>query len=189
MLCACGCGKETRLAPGTVRRKGWVKGQPMRFLRGHGRSRPVAQRFWEKVDECWPWQASKCNYGYGQLEVNGRPMRSNRLTYELTHGSIPDELEALHTCNNPPCCNPAHIYAGTQTDNMQDAKKAGRLHKFALKPGTAYPRAKLDDDKVRFIRSAYAAGTVTLKQLGMQFNVTEQMIWLVVHRKKWQHVM
>jgi hypothetical protein len=193
MLCACGCGKETNLASKTSARRGWTKGQPLRFVQGHHCLRPLAERFWEKVDkrgpdECWLWLASQHQFGYGQINVHGRPIAASRIAYELTNGPIPEGLEALHTCNNPPCCNPNHLYAGTQTDNMQDAKRAGHLYQFPLKPGTLYPKAKLNDDKVRYIRETYATGTVKLKDLGVQFGVSEEMIWLIVHRKKWAHV-
>jgi hypothetical protein len=88
-------------------------------------------RFWSKVavglpDECWPWQASIGVHGYGQFSKDGKPQNASRVAWELHYGRpFPKGLDACHSCNNRPCCNPAHIYAGTRKDNVADAIRAG----------------------------------------------------------------
>jgi hypothetical protein len=84
----------------------------------------LAERFWKKVDikgpdECWEWKASLRN-DYGQIKVNGRMMRANRVAWELTNGMIPDNKLVLHKCDNRKCVNPNHLYIGTKSDNVLD---------------------------------------------------------------------
>lgn len=91
-------------------------------------------RLWSKVsiprsprhaEMCWEWRGSRVR-GYGQLKVNGHPLRAHRMAYELVCGAVPDGLMVLHSCDNPKCCNPAHLRAGTAADNYQDAVERGR---------------------------------------------------------------
>jgi len=88
------------------------------------------ERFWSKVDvrgrdECWEWQASGSK-GYGRLMMDGVTWGAHRLAFTLVKGRIPDGMCVLHSCDNPPCCNPAHLFIGTHADNMRDMAKKGR---------------------------------------------------------------
>jgi hypothetical protein len=89
--------------------------------------------FWSRVqrggkDECWPWIGGCTDKnGYGQMRFRGKNELTHRIAYILTHGSIPDGLFACHHCDNPPCCNPHHLFEGTALDNMRDAISKGRL--------------------------------------------------------------
>lgn len=92
-------------------------------------------RFWEKVEirgpgECWPWTAAQAR-GYGTFVVTKHPKRiarSNRFVWELTHGQEPDGF-VCHSCDNPLCCNPDHLWIGTHIDNMNDMRAKGRAAK------------------------------------------------------------
>jgi len=145
--CQCGCGGKTKLATETNRSRGHVKGEPLRFIHTHHARVPLVDRFWGKVDrrrddECWPWTASVTRHGYGQIMVGAygtgsrpRPLRANRVAWELTHGPIPDGLWVLHSCDNPSCCNPSHLFLGTQTENMRDAADKGRTRGHFVEGG------------------------------------------------------
>jgi hypothetical protein len=101
--------------------------------------------FWGRVDrregECWFWLGAKQVNGYGLCAVgrrdDGRQIneQTHRIAYRLTHGTIPDGMYVLHSCDQPPCCNPEHLMLGTQLDNIHDAIHKGRK---VGRPGRVY---------------------------------------------------
>jgi hypothetical protein len=100
--------------------------------RGYKATEPIL-RFNQKyiVDEetgCWQWIASKINIGYGIIKIKGKKVLAHRFAYEYFIGSI-NNLNVLHKCDNPKCCNPDHLFLGTQKDNMIDCKNKNRNHK------------------------------------------------------------
>jgi len=134
-LCECGCGQPTWIATETRPKKQWIKGQPVRFLRGHGQGRPITERFWEKVDkrdpdQCWPWKGGHTATGRGVLRaspIHGKEkIVATHVSWELHYGPMPDGVYVLHKCDNPACVNPAHLWLGTQSDNMTDMYSKGR---------------------------------------------------------------
>lgn len=104
-----------------------------RACQGVARRIPIEERFWSKVsmagpDECWEWMGSRNTGGYGWFKVGDRATGSHRVAFELTSGPIPDGLLIRHRCDNPPCCNPAHMELGTPADNAADRTERGRHH-------------------------------------------------------------
>lgn len=125
--------------------------------------------------ECWPWQAARFPTGYGQFNA-GRDAYgtqdtryAHRIAFQLATGIDPVGKVVMHACDNPPCCNPAHLRLGTQADNLQDASRKGRL------PKTRLGNRRLSDDDVAAIRASTLSGPA----LGRQFNVTSAHISLV----------
>lgn len=215
-----------------------------------------------KTDGCWEWQRYRNAKGYGKIAVNGKAESTHRIAHILYKGPIPTGLSVCHTCDNPPCCNPEHLFLGTTGDNSADAKQKGRTAALALRGskhgrtqltedqvreirhlrattsltlveisrrfgvslrtvsaiatgetwrhllsteeaerakrqllrlrpefrGEAHHKAKLTEDQVREIRQAYAAGSVTFKELGAKYGVATQVVFRIVHRKTWTHV-
>jgi hypothetical protein len=104
------------------------------------------------TDKCIPYWGHINSDGYGIIKIggrNGRYYRVHRLIYEAVIGSIPDRLYVCHTCDNPACYNPNHLFPGTQKDNMEDMKRKGRQY---ITYGERNGNFKLSSGKIRQIR-------------------------------------
>lgn len=122
-------------------RKHWERWRATGTTRDRFDPASVAQRFWARVqkgsaDDCWPWQGSRHHGGYGRVRVQWRQMQAHRLAYELARGAISAGLTLDHLCNNPPCCNPAHLEPVTAAENLS---RAHRRRKAALQRNGATP--------------------------------------------------
>jgi hypothetical protein len=88
-------------------------------------------RFWMTLDggsadECWPWAGALAANGYGRVRRGHKSMAAHRVAYELYWEPVPEGLCVCHACDNPPCCNPHHLWVGTIEDNTQDMIRKGR---------------------------------------------------------------
>jgi hypothetical protein len=106
----------------------YIRGHNMRGRTRPDKSRPLVGRFWSKVDTtggifaCWPWIGNRTEAGYGQVVVEGLRVGAHRISLEMKLGRpLTDGEMACHTCDNPPCVNPEHLYAGNASTNGTDA--------------------------------------------------------------------
>jgi len=110
-------------------------------------------RFWNKVDRtsnpncCWEWTANKLKQRYGRFSIGKKHILAHRFSYELHYGKIPDGLDVLHTCDNPPCVNPNHLYLGTQQDNANDMVAKNRQAKGIFQGTHTHPESVARGDK------------------------------------------
>lgn len=139
------------------------------------------------VDACWPWTASLGGSDYGQFANRGGSTRvAHRIAYELHTGErIPRGLQVLHRCDVRLCCNPVHLFLGTQLDNIRDMDAKGRRVSAPCR-GEKHGRAKLTGDKVREIRSL--RGVVKQRDLATRFGVSRSVIAEIMVGRIWQHV-
>lgn len=193
-LCMCGCGQPTPIARQSNLRTGNIIGHPMRYIRTHGERRPLADRFWEKVNKsgpihpvlgtgCWLWTASTNMHGYGQLNVDRRPVLAPRLSWELHSGMIPDGMCVLHRCDTPACVNPAHLFLGTMAENTQDMIAKGRDRLV----GSRSKAAKLNEHKVADIKRRLARGE-RRAELAREYGVNGTTIGHIQSGSTWKHV-
>ena len=143
------------------------------------------KRFWAKVEKgagsgCWEWIAGKTKDGYGQLRINGVSYYAHRLSFGIANGPIPEGMDVLHTCDNPACIKPVHLFLGTQSDNVKDAAKKGRMPK-----GSAHWKAVLTPDRVLELRRRKKNEKITYKQLGLEYHMHPAWVRDVVIGKLW----
>lgn len=138
------------------------------------------------TDSCWPWtgQQDKDGYGYTLREADGKRtrIRIHRRSFEIHHGEIPSGLVVCHTCDNPPCARPEHLFIGTNDDNRADAV-AKRRHAFGERNGRAF----ITERDVLLIRAARSEG-VKLQILAKHFNVAESTISAIATGRIWTHL-
>ena len=139
------------------------------------------------ADECWPWNGSRNDRGYGQFRRNNVNLYAHRIAYELAFGALGGR-QALHRCDNPSCCNPAHLFAGTAKDNMIDMHTKRRWPAEMVAKGEDVAGSRLTEAKVREIRALYAAGRYSQYELARAFGVKQPTIGCVITRRTWKHV-
>lgn len=173
--------------------------------------------FWTMVepengDACRCWTGFRHDKGYGIFGIGPRLMLTHRFAYGAAVAPIPSGLQVLHRCDNPPCCNPEHLFLGTNADNMADKMRKSRqakgdrsgarmhpekvprgdAHPFRRRPeivprGEAHPHARLTESQVIEIRASAANGE-TRRSLAERFGVARPTISGVLTRTTWAHV-
>jgi hypothetical protein len=174
--------------------------QRQRLLEKMVNSEVDQERFWEKVkvestDKCWPWMGLLFNDGdgYGQFTMccGGRDkiikhrFRAHRIAYLLAYGHLPDDLCVCHTCDNPPCMNPYHLFLGTPIQNAQD-----RTNKQRDAKGEQHGMHKLTTEEVLEIRHIRATQKkkISYRALGEEYGVSTTQIGWIVRRESWKHL-
>jgi hypothetical protein len=203
ILCTCRkCGKQFYANKYDVERRG---GGKYCSRRCYGAGLTIEERFWSRVNKdgpvpahhpelgpCWVWTAGKFEDGYGAIhtatERRGavrRPQYAHRVSWELAYGPVPEGFWVLHHCDNPPCVRPAHLFLGTNLDNMQDmAAKQRGLN------GIKNHNAKLTDEGVRQLRAYYKAhGRAEAVRFAKEaFDVGESAAVRAMTGDGWKHV-
>lgn len=133
------------------------------------------------LDECWNFTGCK-SHGYGAINVRGKRQFAHRLAWIYTYGPIPEGMFVCHKCDNPACCNPNHLFLGTQDDNMRDASEKLRCH-----IGEKNYNAKLTEEQVKQIVQL-ANENMTRKELGQRFGVSRQTINSIINGHDWKYL-
>lgn len=135
---------------------------------------------------CWEWIGFRNWAGYGQTTVlRGRVqkrLKMHRVMWMIANGDIPEGMGVLHKCDNPPCCNPDHLFLGTHKQNMDDMTQKGRRP-----TGEQCAWSKLVESDVKEIRQMRASG-YALKTISKKFGIVDSMVSQIIHRKRWKHI-
>ena len=133
---------------------------------------------------CWLWERGSEASGYGWWPLPGRRKeRAHRVAFTIANGPVPRGLVVCHRCDTPACCNPDHLFLGTQAENMADMGRKGRAVTPSL-PGSSHPAAKLDEDQVRAIRADPRGHA----EVARDYGVTRQAVYQARSQKSWGHI-
>ncbi len=130
---------------------------------------------------CWIWMRALSSSGYGTLQVDGKTVLAHRHMYETCAGTIPEGMHVLHKCDIRCCVNPAHLFLGTNADNVADRVAKGRQSPLQ---GEQHGNAKLTEAQVISIREDHR----TLRVIGEEYGVTLSNVFLIRHRAAWGHI-
>ena len=151
--------------------------------------RQLDERFWSKTrynrtTKCVEWVASKNSKGYGRFQLGGiiGMQMAHRLSYEAHKGPIPAGLSVCHSCDNPSCVNPDHLWLGTVKDNAEDAVKKGRYRN-----GERHVQATYTTEQVMGIRADYLAGR-SVDEICNRYGVKPTFVHDIVGGRSWKHV-
>jgi hypothetical protein len=137
-----------------------------------------------KKDCCWEWKGGKDKDGYGQMQIStgNKLTKAHRVSWMVYKGDIPKGIKVCHKCDNPPCCNPDHLFLGTTKDNSADMTLKGRSTR-----GSKNATSKLKDDDIPKIRQLISLG-VTLTRIAKDFGVSVSTICEISKGKRWRHI-
>jgi hypothetical protein len=146
------------------------------------------ERFLSKVnrsnqDACWLWLAGinrKAGYGAFWIPSTKKHVLAHRFSYTLYVGEIPEGMYVCHTCDNPKCVNPAHLFVGTGADNVADKVSKGRTAK-----GARLPETKLSEEQAREIKRVIRNEEWKPRNLAEQYGVTRQLIYAIRSGRAW----
>lgn len=161
------------------------------WLNGRWTPEQLADRFWARVDrrnpdECWPWLGGRIGAdGYGSCYWDRKTVLTHRLAYFLGHGEWP-QPQANHRCNNPRCCNPTHIYAGTPKQNREDWLATGKKRGPGPQ-GERNPTSRLNDVRVRLIRRLLSDGW-SRRDVARLTDVSRHTITDIAVGRTWRHL-
>ena len=150
----------------------------------------AAARFIAKLDirgpdECWECSAGSTSGGYGQFKIDGEHFLAHRLAWVFWRGPIPEGMFVLHRCDNRPCCNPRHLWLGTQADNIADMMAKGR--RFSTH-GEQNGNAKLTAEQALNIRRRYADGGIYQRELAEEYDIGRENVGKIIRGERWHHV-
>lgn len=156
---------------------------------------PMPERLWPKlatetherrpgIGPCRIWTGHRGSNGYGRIggrEFSGGYVYTHRVAYELTYGPIPPGRHILHRCDNPPCCEPTHLFLGDQSSNNEDRDTKGRV-----RHGEGHTSARLTYEKVNRARTLHATGAISGRALAKMFGVSAATMSAALRGDSWK---
>lgn len=136
---------------------------------------------------CRVWTGAHDQKGYGQIRRGGRAYRVHRVIWSAKHGPIPPGILICHECDNPPCTEERHLFAGSAKDNTDDMTRKGR-HRGRFHKGLIPACRKLTESQVRRIRADYAAGRATQVVLAKRYRTPQGHISNIITRRAWRNL-
>lgn len=163
------------------------------------------QSFWSKItipenkDLCWEWESGVDKDGYGVFSIDRGGYRAHRVSYFLSIEIDPMGLLVCHKCDNPACCNPAHLFLGTARENMEDCKSKGRYitgekngmvkHPDLVLKGITHYKSKFTESDIIDIRDTFSKKELNQRKLASKYSVSEHTIYCILKGITWKHLL
>lgn len=146
------------------------------------------ENYVDKTGDCWIWTKNTYKYGYGRLSIGkSKQIRAHRYMYEKTYGVIPNGMNVLHSCDNPRCIKPEHLFLGTQKDNVTDMMKKRRGGYKSFK-GEEHSNSKLKDTDIIKIKEMWSSGLFLQREIAKELGISQQVISKIVNGIAWKHL-
>lgn len=172
-LCECGCGQPAPIAKHSISRLGHVRGEPIRYIRGHNSRGYIGQDYTVEdagyTSPCWLWRGHVSRLGYALMHDGGRKRPAHRVMYERENGPISDKLDLDHLCRNPPCVNPDHMEPVSHKENSWRGANS-----------------KIDFATAEEIRRLHATGNYSYVTLARRYKLHHSSISNIVLHKTWK---
>ena len=144
--------------------------------------------FTENPNKCWLWGGSFDKYGYGQFHLNAsykkkKTLKATRISYYIHNNIDPLGLCVCHKCDNPKCCNPNHLFLGTNRENIKDRDLKSRQAK-----GEKAASSKLKESDIKDIREKYMTNGTSWRKLAREYGVHNRTIGKILHSNTWNHI-
>ena len=147
----------------------------------------IKQTIWLSIrrgsdDECWPWIGRRDPNGYGRIDYGGRPRLAHRFVFLFVNGTEPPAV--CHSCDNPWCCNPSHLWAGTQQDNIKDMIDKGRQGIPKPRYGQAVNTCKLTPEQAIEV----FLSTDRQRDVAKRYGISQTAVGYIKRGRNWAHV-
>lgn len=149
--------------------------------------------FWNAVelpdfigtDECWIWQRGKDRDGYGHIRWPIKTTQCHRIAYELTIGKIPEGMQVCHSCDNPACVNPSHLWLGSHAQNMKDMQQKGR--RIGKTRGEENGRSIISTEQAIELRSLH--NKLSRNELSLRYKISLGAVDHILYNGTWKHLL
>jgi hypothetical protein len=156
----------------------------------------LKERFFSKVEcipfhTCWEWIGAKSKKGYGSFwsgDYSIGTIETHRQSWIIHNGAIPNGMHVLHKCDNPSCVNPAHLFLGTNMDNVKDMRDKGRNVNPPIHIGEANPISILTEDQVKIIKNEWEGYKGQQAALARRFKVHRSTIYAIINGRNWKNI-
>jgi hypothetical protein len=144
-------------------------------------------RFFSRIkkggpDECWEWTGRVNKTGYGLFDIGRFPRLAHRVAFRIANGY--EAFNACHSCDNPPCCNPAHLWDGTPKLNSEDRERKKRTRRPPPLKGKSNPAAKLTEEQAMYILQSRETGT----ELAKMFGISKTAVYKIKNGQNWSYL-
>lgn len=142
----------------------------------------------ETEGDCWLWLGANNRGGYGTFSVGGKTYTAHRVSWLISNHYIPNDLCVCHSCDNRLCVNPDHLWLGTKMENYLDMIAKHRRANNCCARGMRHWNHKLTPSDIEDIRTKYASGKMSQRELAQEYNVGQSHVSAIIRQARWRPI-